>query len=86
MYTLTCNTKREAKNILKIIKRFIRKHGFITVADVYYVNDVSATFFDHHEGWSTVKGTKLTKNKNNNTWILSFPPREYVDDIIVSLI
>lgn len=84
--TLICKTKREAKDVLRSIKRFIKKNHYVTVADICDVNKENKDFMDYREGWSDIRNAKIIKNTNNGSWLIAFPPVEQLDDMVITIL
>lgn len=82
---LICKSKREAKDMLKTIKRFIKRDRYVTVVEVYGINKIEANFSDYYEGWTTMKQAKIVRNENNRSYTILLPPTEELSDIIISL-
>ena len=64
----------KAKEVLSVLKAFCRKYGYISIADVYDMCNVSHehNYRDYHYGWRDADKLNLADH-GSNYWGFSFP-------------
>lgn len=72
------DTRPEAEEVLRSLHRLIEKYDIATVADLYGMLDLDATFVDSRFGWTELDNARVSR-AHGGGYTLILPPTEEID-------